>query len=263
MIALKIALTRLFFRLLKKTPDQMEVVQYWKHGEAAPAKVMDTNGFTSMRIAGEKYQFPGFPRGYILNGKLSKLKHELKNRVFNEAWAKLENSEPEIDIMAYIRKEALPEVWTWLENVQYDVIPPERLVPPVKEIYRAWTKVSPESHKLRDLVVFILQEDDAYRFRFQWMVGFMPTWAFWFSNPIPWFDKALGWAEIAEVTGDMKERERLIRRVMAMILRDPASKRRFKRLFREIRWNKVKMSKADKFFFRAKYFKVDLDKFSY
>ena len=50
----------------------------------------------------------------------------------------------------------------------------ERMFMPVKEIYRAWTKVAPgeRSLKLRDILTFILQEDDGYRFRVQFMAGY-------------------------------------------------------------------------------------------
>ena len=262
---------RLFFKILRKTPASMEMVSYWKTNAAVQAKVTRENGATVMKMEGEKYTFPGFPRGWLIErrihpdgsveyGKLSVLKHNIKNKVFNDSWALLEEGE---DIVDRIKHQVLPEIMDMLEEHKYDMLPPERMVMPVREIHRAWTKVSPETAQLRDLFTYILHEDDAYRFRFQWCVGWMPTWLFRFINPVKAFDKALWWVEQAEVINDMKERIRLFRRVIMALLEDEGIRRKFIALFREINWKKVKMSKADKYFFRGKYFKVDLDKFSY
>jgi len=120
--------------------------------------------------------------------------------------------------------------------------------------------VSPNTHQLRDLICFILQEDDSYRFRVQWVARWFPFFMF---NPLKAFSKSLVWLEIAETIGDMKERVRLLRTILLIILKDRKVRDRFNSLFKEIKWSKVKMSKADKYFFRAKHFKVDLDKFDY
>ena len=37
----------------------------------------------------------------------------------------------------------------------------------------------------------------------------------------------------------------------------------FKRFCQEVRWHKVKLTKADKYHMRGKYFKVDFDLFDY
>lgn len=250
---------RLFFKILKKSPAKMEMVKYWKHGHAVQAKITKKDGVIIMRMDGEKYNFPGYPRGHLLYGPLSKLKHEVKNQIFNESWAKLEQGE---DVSMHIR-EKLGNVFEILDDMRLHLVPPQRMVPAVREIHRAWTKACPDSHELRDLICFILQEDDGYRFRFQWIVSWMRPWMFKFVNPIPLFAKSLQWLEEAEIIGDMKERIRLLRRVLLAFIEDEHAQRQFLKLFREIKWGKVKMTKADKYFFRGKYFKVDLDKFDY
>lgn len=235
------------------------MVQYWKHGLAVQAKIQKKDGVLTMRMKGEKYDFPGYPRGHLLYGKLSKLKHEVKNQIFNESWALLEEGE---DISSHIR-EKLQNVYAILDTMRIEIVPPRRMGPAVREIHRAWTKACPDSLELRDLICFILQEDDGYRFRLQWAASWMNTWLFRFFNPVPLFGKSLVWLEDAEIIGDMKERIRLLRRVLIALLEDPKAKADFTKLFREIKWSRVKMTKADKYFFRGKYFKVDLDKFDY
>lgn len=254
-----INIKRLIFKILKKTPATMEMVKYWKYSGSVQAKVTKKDGAIIMRMEGEDYDFPGYPRGHLLFGKLSKLKHEVKNQVFNESWAKLDKEEP---IASHVRK-GLSNAFEILDTMRMEIVPPSRMVPAVREIHRAWTKASPETHELRDLICFILQEDDGYRFRFQWIVSYMPTWLFKFINPVKSFGKSLIWLENAEIIGDMKERIRLLRRVLLAFLEDERARKQFTALFREIQWNKVKMTKADKYFFRGKYFKVDLDKFDY
>lgn len=233
----------------------MEMVKYWKTGESVQAKVTELDGVTVMYMDGEKYPFPGFPRGHLLYGKLSKLKHEIKNQIFNDSWKLLEGGMSEEEV---VRRMPWGNICTLFEDYRYDTIPEEKMVPSVRELHRAWGKVAPDS-KLRDIVCFILQEDDAYRFRFQWIVSY-----FCFSfDPLKRFEKGLEWLEHGEIIGDMKERVRLIRRILMIILRQPEMRVFFKRLYREIDWSKVKLTKADKYFFRGKYFKVDLDKFDY
>lgn len=255
-----IRLKRLFFHLLGKTPADMEMVQYWKKSEGVRAKVTTIDGHQVMHMVGEKYPFPGFPRGHILFGKLSKLKHEIKNQIFNDSWALLDEGKPIADRVKY---EVLPRLYEMLSDFKYDIIPPEKMSPSVKELHRAFSVALPQSVEMRDMLCLILQEDDAYRFRFQWLVGFMPTWLFRFVDPIPYFIKALMWLEHGEVIGDMKERVRLVRRVLSVLWEDKEIRDMTIRLFREIKWRKIRMRKEEKYFFRGKYFKVDLDKFDY
>lgn len=257
-----IYIKRLFFKLLGKTPADMEMVQYWKRQDAVSAKVMRENGVLVMKMEGEKYIFPGFPRGYLLFGKLSKLKHEVKNQIFNDCWAMLEAGDPPEAIARYVSEDVMPRIYSLLSEHRFDMVPPERMVTPVREMYEAWTRAGGPP-MLRDLITYILQEDDSYRFRFQWMVPFMHPWLMRFVNPVKLFAKGMTWMENGESIGDMKERVRLIRRVTLVLLKDKKNRAFFTRWFREMNWKKVKLSKADKFFFRGKYFKVDLDKFDY
>ena len=238
------------------------MVQYWKRSGAVQAKVMRENGAQVMQMDGEKYVFPGFPRGYLLFGKLSKLKHELKNQVFNHAWAWLEQGDSDREVNRRLKQEVMPHIYDLLAEHRYDMVPPERMVPAVREIYEAWGRAK-GSPQLRDLVTYILQEDDSYRFRFQWMVPYMRSFLMKFTDPVKALDRGMTWMENAEVIGDMKERVRLIRRILLVILTDDTNRQFFTRLFREMKWGKVALSKADKYFFRGKFFKVDLDKFDY
>ena len=48
-----------------------------------------------------------------------------------------------------------------------------------------------------------------------------------------------------------------------LALEDEKIKELFLKLCKEMNWNKLKLSKADKFHFRGKWFRVDLDKFEY
>lgn len=240
----------------------MEMVQYWKTKESVQAKVIkDKNGSLTMKMEGEKYIFPSYPRGYLLYGTLSKLKHEIKNQVFNESWRKLEDGVAKEDIIKDIKKTLFNDIARIAETLKYDMIPPKSMCPAVREIHRAWTKVSPETGVLRDYLCLILQEDDAYRWRVSWLV----SWFGWLIklNPVKSFDYALKMLEHGEVIGDMKDKQKLLRRILMLALEDKEIRIRFIKLFREIKWRKVKLTKADKYFFRGKYFKVDLDVLEY
>ena len=237
----------------------MPMIQYWKYKLTEQAKVTySKDGALVMKIAGEKEDFPGFPRGYLLFRKLSKLKHEIKNQIFNDSWRLLEEGKSEEEIAARIKGEVLDRIFTLAEETKYDRVPPKRMHAPVRELYRAWTKVNPSerSLKLRDITCFILQEDDSYRFRLQWMVGyFRPR-----GDMIGSFGKALGMLQQGEVVRDMKDKQRLLKRVLLVYARHSKS---FIPLMKEIDWKKMKLSKADKYHFRGKYFKVDMDLFDY
>lgn len=240
----------------------MEMVQYWKKNESVAAKVIKSaDGSLVMKLEGEKYPLPSFPRGHLLYGPLSKLKHEIKNQIFNESWAKLEAGIDKKEIIQDIKSKLYNEIPKYLEPLKYDMLPPESMCPSVREIHRAWTKISPETSVLRDYLCMILQEDDSYRWRVSWLV----KWFSWFMkwNPVKSFDYALRMLEHGEVIGDMKERQRLLRKILMLYLEDNETRKKFIQLFKEIDWNKVKLTKADKYYFRGKYFKVDLDLFEY
>lgn len=150
---------RIFFSLwfkIKKPP----MVQYWLHKDAARAKVVtDEHGVQRMEIEGEKYLYPGFPRGHVLMGPLAGLKNKIKNRIFNEVFKELE---------------------LMVDGMKYDLIPKEKMVPAVREIHELLEKMEHmevvEDMKLRiklirTVLTFFLQEDDAYRFRAQYFLS--------------------------------------------------------------------------------------------
>lgn len=232
------------------------MVSYWKTADAVEAKLFkNKDGVMMMRMKGEKYDFPGYPRGSILFGKLSKLKHEIKNKIFNESWKMLEEQQPEDKIRLYQDK-AWAEIYALAEEMKYDFVPEERMCVPVRELHRAMTAVGCDT-RLRDIICFIFQEDDAYRMRFQWLAKFYPRW----SKPTyKDFYESLCQLENAEVVGDMKERIRLLRRIVMFMVRDSEM---FKKFLKEVNWKKIKLTEADKYFFRAKYFKVDYPQYEY
>lgn len=257
---------RQFFKMLGKSPDKMPMVRYWKFSESAPAKITTAKeGHQVMLIEGEDQPFPGYPRGHSLFGSLSPLKHQIKNQIFNESWRKLEEGIPEEQIIADIKKVIATGLTEFWEGVRYDALPPDKLVPAVKEIWRTMTKLENESKlvkPLKEMLCFIMQEDDAYRFRLQWLFGiFRPRW--WNRNPLKLLEMALEELENAEMIGDMKERQRLLKRVLLLALRDERIRMLFDKFCKELNWKKVTLTKADLYHFRGKYFRVDLDKFEY
>jgi len=252
-----------WYRLIKKGPADMPMIKYWKYQDKQEAKVThNKDGALIMKITGEDEDFPGFPRGYLLFGKLSKLKHEIKNQIFNESWKKLEEGIPEEKNIKEIR-ESLQRIFTLSEDTKYDQVPYERMFKSVKEIYRAWTKAVPSENslKLRDILTFILQEDDGYRFRLQFLAEYIKPWRW--IDPVKQFDRALAMVERGEVIGDMKEKQKLLHRVLLMVLRNKGIREKFDAFVKEVDWSKVKLSTADKYHFRGKYFKVDLELFDY
>jgi len=255
-------LKRLYYRLIKKSPASMKMVEYWKFKDMVEAKITKSkDGSTIMKLDGEKYPIQGFPRGYLLFGKLSKLKHEIKNQVFNESWRKLEEGKSDAEVIQDIKKTLFGSIGIEADKLRYDFLPEKSMSPAVREIHRAWTKVSPQTALLRDYLCLILQEDDAYKFRVQWLV----TWFGWFVklNPIKHFAYALDMLEHGEVVSDMKERARLLKRILLLVLKDKNIKEQFEALFKEIDWKKVKLTEGDKYHFRGKYFKTDLDVLDY
>jgi hypothetical protein len=183
-------LTRFFFNWLFKVKPP-EMVKYWKWGQAARAKITEAkDGSMQMIIEGEAHPYPGFPRGHILLGPLAKLKHSIKNRIFNEVFAEIEKM---------------------TDDMKYDMLPPEKCAPAVRELNR-----------VLDLM------------------------------------------EQAEVVEDMKGRIRLIKRILTFFLQeDDAYRFRAQWAYEHLDPKKMKLSKADKYYFRGKYFKVDHDKFDY
>lgn len=263
---------RLVFKILKKNPANMPMVRYWKFKESVSAKVTkNKDGALVMVMDGEDEVFPGFPRGHLLFGSLSKIKHEIKNQIFNESWRFLEEGAISEEVNHYIKK-TIDKVSELLEVTRYDMTPPQKMVAPVREIWRAFT-ILEEKYKskriktLKEILTYILQEDDAYRFRVQWIVQIFNPSSWWFKllfrDPIKDFKIALNELEHAEIVGDMKDKIRLLRRILLVLLEDSNINKLFREFCREVNWNKLKLSNADKYFFRGKYFKVDFDKFDY
>jgi hypothetical protein len=226
-----------------------EMVGWWKEKEACRAKVTEADdGSYIMWMEGEKYPFPGYPRGHLLYGSLSPLKHNIKVKLFNEAW------EVRDDQQAVLQhyQETLPTIYALGHEVRHDMMPLEKMCPAVREIHRAMT-VAGCPPELRDILCFIFQEDDAYRFRFQWLVGHMNKRDLKGS-----FDKGMKLMEHAEVVNDMKERVNLVRTILLLVWNY-----QFGAFFKELDFKKVRLSRADKYFFRAKYFKVDYPLYEY
>lgn len=259
---------------MKITPDKMPMVKYWKTQDSQLATLTtNEDGATIMRIKGEDYPFPGFPRSHLLFGRwkdrpfgpLSVLKHEIKNQIFNETWRKLEEGMPKEQIIKEAKK-ALWNIYEIADTMKYDMMPPKKMFKGVKELWRVFTlleKRHPESAKnienLKKVICFIVSDDDAYRFRVQWIIQVFSM----FRDPIKNIDIALQELEIAEVVGDMKERIRLLRRVLMVLLEDQKIRQLFLEFFKEMKWKLLKIGEMEKYHFRAKYFKVDLDKFEY
>lgn len=262
-------LKKIWYRLIRKNPGDMPMVRYWKSKDFVEAKLTKKDGATQMVLDGEDYPMWGFPRGHLLipaneqYGPLSVLKHQIKNQIFNESWEKLEKGVPKEQIIkeAWI---ALDRCLEYLEPLKYDLMPASTMCPSVREIYRAWTKVAPSerSLKLRDVTTLLLQEDDGYKYRVQWMAIWYPRIK-WFVNPVKLFDKGLAMIERGEVIGDMKRKIKLLRRVLGVLLEDKRVRSNFEAFFKEVKWNKVKITEADRYHFRGKYFKVDMDVLEY
>jgi hypothetical protein len=252
--------------LLRKKPTDMPMTKYYKTNLTVDACLTENeDGAIIMKMAGEDYPFPGFPRSYLLMGTwqdrpfgpLSVLKHEIKWQIFNNNWARLEEGKP-IEL-----REAIQNIYKIAETMKYDMLPPEKMLKGVREIHRAMTKVQEHTDidilPLRDILCFILQEDDAYRFRVQWMIQIFSI----FRNPVKNLDIALQEMEQAEVVGDMKERIRLLRRIMLEVLKIPKLKRLFELFFKEMKWKLLVIGEMEKYHFRPKWFRVDWDKFEY
>lgn len=136
-----------------------ESVHYYKTHESARARLMNaSDGSLQMEIKGEKYPFAGFPRGHVLTGPLANLKKTIKNTVFNEVFEQIDKMTKELE---------------------FDMIPPEKCCPAVRELNRTLQELEDaevvEDMKARirlikKVLTFFLQEDDAYRFRWQWVM---------------------------------------------------------------------------------------------
>lgn len=243
----------------------MPMVQYWKYRTSVLGNnKKHKSGHQMLFLEGEKQPLSGIPRAHMLFGKLSKMKHEIKNQVFNQSWAMLDKDISKDLITRRAIEDVLPKIYEIYREMRLDAVPPEVMIPSVKEIHRAWSVAVPGKHSymVRDMLCMVLQEDDGYRNRVQWIATHF-SWLLKWIDPVKCLDRALAFIEHAEVIDDMKERQRLLRRVVMAMLEDEKFRAAFRAFWNECDWNKVKLTEADKYHFRGKYFKVDLDKFEY
>lgn len=264
-----------------------EMVSWWKKTSAIEASIRrNANGHAEMymgtsRQGGEKYPFPGFPRGSLLYGKLSPLKHQIKNQIFNDSWWRLEGGEDPKNVVKDIKGKILDNILQIGKECVYDMLPPEKMVPSVREIHRAFTTVikgHPQEARLkglRDILCFILNEDDGYRMRAQDFFEYLYPESFlqkflrfatrksYSQSLLSQIEFGLTCVEHSEVLGDMKERIRLLKRILLMIFQDDGCGTLLEKFCKELNWKKVFLTKADKFYFRGKYYRVDYRKYDY
>ena len=273
-------IVRWFFNRLYKF-KLPEMVQYWKTGDLARAKlVILKDGEYAMVIEGEKYPLQGFPRGPVLFGPIARLKHLAKNLIFNQIWELLEQGKTNQEVMVYVKNAAIPEIVKEINKSKYDMFPFEKMCPSIKELWRALTKVEEQMQNdlareqlkvLKEGITFFLQEDDAYRFRLQWIAKFInpKSWwrKIWYIGKDYSFKKelelVLNFLESSEIVIDMKLRVRLIKRVLMAFLEDKEFGELIEKIAKELNWSKLYLSKSDRYYFRGKYFKVDNEKFDY
>ena len=265
-------IVRTFFNLLYKfrLPDY---VQYWKTGDMARAKLTTLkDGAYAMIIEGEKYPLYGFPRGPVLFGPLAQLKYIVKNLIFNEIWKLLDEGKTNNEIMAYVSNVALPLIMKEIEKSKYHFFPVKKMCPMAKELWRAMNVVG-INEILRDGICFFFQEDDAYRFRLQWLAKFgnprslirrlyrlITRKSYSLRKELELLFNFLG---DAEITVDMKGRDKLIKRVLFAFLDNKHFGDLIEKMVWELDWNKLKLSKADAYYFMGKYFKVLHHKYDY
>ena len=152
-------LVKLFFNNLYKVRPP-ESVNYYKTQEFARARLVNAkDGSLQMEIKGEKYPFAGFPRGHVLTGPLANLKKKVKDMVFNQVF---------------------DEISKMTEEMKHDILPDEKCAPAIREMARVFDKLENmevvEDMKgrirlIKKVLIFFLQEDDAYRFRAQYFLS--------------------------------------------------------------------------------------------
>lgn len=244
------------------------MVHYHIEGESQRAKVTTgKDGAYIMYIKGEKYAFPGFPRGHLLYGTLSPLKHYIKTQLFNESWRMLEEGKSSEDVALYVKQTVIPRMVELADEFRIHLLPRERMVSVVRAIWDGFEKIENGDKRikaLKECLCYVLQEDDSYRFRVQFLISFFNPSSWWRRllkrSPIDDFKTALTWLEYAEVLDDMKGRIKLLRRILIALLQDTTIRRLFLELCSSVNWNKIKLTEADRYYFRAKYFKADFDK---
>lgn len=148
-------LTRTFFNFwFRFRPPP--TVKYWLKSKAAFARVKKhPKGHYQMSVEGEDVEMPGFPRGPVLFSTASKLKHIAKTEIFNAFAKKFEE---------------------WKKDYQINAVEPDKMVPAVKEVWKTFEYLEnmevTEDMKgrirlMKEVLCFLLDLDDAYRFRTQ------------------------------------------------------------------------------------------------
>lgn len=242
------------------------MVSYWKKKMTERAYLTyGKEGQIQMRLDNEKYPIEHFPRGFLLGESVGKLKHYIKNQIFNYGW---DNPDK---VVQKLKGEVLDKIGEMMEERKLLVVPPEKMAISVREIWRVMMEIEKEFtgrkrqqlENLKKVLTFILQEDDGYKFRIQWLFSRMPFFAKWRKDYAKDFIKVLELMQEAEVVEDMKLRIRLLKIVLIKILEDKTIRRLFNKFFKELDWKKMKLTKGDKFHFRAKWFKVDYPFYEY
>ena len=158
------------------------------------------------------------------------------------------------------------------------MFPPEKLCPAVKELWRALSVIegkidNPQFKTLKEGITFFFQEDDAYRFRLQWLSRYVNPKNIWrkiyrFFTRKPYsfrseMELIFNFLGDAEIVPDMKGRIVLIKRIFLAFLEDKEFGDLIEMVMWEMDWRKLELSKSDRYYFRGKYFKVDLANFDY
>ena len=76
-------------------------------------------------------------------------------------------------------------------------------------------------------------------------------------------EKSLTMIQHCEVVNDMKDKQKLLKRILLLLLKDESIRKQFLALSKEVNWKKVYLTKGDKYNFRGKYYKADYRLFEY
>lgn len=148
-------IVKLFLKQIYKR-KQNDSVRYYKTQESTRARLVNAkDGSLQMELQGEKYPFKGFPRGHILMGPLANIKKALKDMVFNTVFKEIEKM---------------------YDDAKLNALPIEKCAPAVREMDRVFENLvnmevtddmKGRINLIRKVIIFFLQEDDAYRYRAQ------------------------------------------------------------------------------------------------
>lgn len=168
-----------FNRWYRLKPPPM--VNYWLRKEAALAKItFGPDGTRQMYIEGEDQPHQGFPRSHVLFSSIGRLKHVYKTKFFNPVAERLRTrTRPSLDEVKTMLEPAQKDFQAAAANTTVDQTATHRMAPAVRELWRAFEELENaevvEDMKLRvrmfkEVLCFFLQEDDAYRYRWQWLM---------------------------------------------------------------------------------------------